>query len=69
LKKLKDDLLKTDMADPKATGKGSIKEADLQFEQVRRQLKRMQERYDMLKKIRENLQRLGRNMGYDLVLQ
>lgn len=29
----------------------------------------MQEKYDLLKKIRENLQKLSRNMGYDPVLQ
>jgi hypothetical protein len=62
-------MLKIDLTDPKQTGKKSIKEIDLQYEQVRRQLKRMQEKYDLLKKIRESLQRLQRNMGYDPVLQ
>lgn len=69
LKQLREEILKIDLSDPKQTGKKSIKEVDLQYEQVRRQLKRMQEKYDLLKKIRENLQKLSRNMGYDGVLQ
>lgn len=41
--------------DPEKTGKKSLKEVELQYEQVRRSMKRIQEKYDLLKKLRENL--------------
>ena len=51
------------------TSKKSIKEIDIQYEQVRKQLKQIQSKYDILKKMRDMLQKLARGMGYDPVEQ
>lgn len=60
------DLLPSDANRP---ANKSIKEIDMQYEQVRKQLKLIQAKYDVLKKMRDNLQKLAKNMGYDPVQQ
>lgn len=68
LKKMKQDLMETEnvlkvgatnaKVQNKLSGKASLKEADIQIEMVRKSLKRIQQKYEILKKMKENMKKV-----------
>ena len=75
LKKMKQDLIDTenvlkvgakdDKTIKKLSGKTSLKEADIQIEVVRKSLKRIQQKYEILKKMKENMKKAEGLNQYD----